>query len=174
MKKWWVWSAAAAALLISATAVFAGEPRPTGDEDIYPIACVNFSGVWEADAGPIYQVEQKRCNWLRIHASVDSQDESRTIVPDNKVRSVSGSQWTGVIRHRWNNPRGYGSVVETYKTMYYQDRRVTEVVFLEIVNDSLLLESTYRTIELNAGGRPRQEYAQRVFRRAAYARPIRR
>jgi hypothetical protein len=168
MKKWWVFSAAAVALLVSLS-VFAGDPRPTGDEDIYPIACVDFSGAWEGDSGPLYQIEQKRCNWLRIHATVGSQDTSTTIVPDNKRRSASGSSWTGVVRHRWNKSKNYGSVLETYRTMYYSNRRVSESIFLEVVNDSLLLESVYRTIEPNSGV-PRNEYSQNVFRRVSYAR----
>lgn len=162
MKKWfWL---LAISMMLSAGAAFA-KPGPMGDEDIYPIACVDFSGAWQGDTGPFLEIEQARCNWLRIRATVGSQDTSTTIIPDNKKRSITGNQWTGVIRHRWNT-RNYGSVIETYKTMYFSDRRVTEVVLLEIVNGNLMLQSTYRKIVLDAG-KEYNEYDQEVFRRVS-------
>lgn len=168
MKRWVI--LAALAVFLGSMQAWAGEPTPTGDEDIYPIACVDFSGSWEGDAGPLYQIEQKRCNWLRIHATVDSQDTSTTIVPDNKRRSVSGSKWTGVVRHRWGGTKDFGKMLESYKTMYFADHRVQEVATLEVVNESLLLESIYRTIQPSNGGQPRNEYQQHFFRRVSYAR----
>jgi len=167
MKKWLL--LIVAMLVIASGSVFA-QPGPLGDEDIYPISCVDFSGAWQGDTGPFLEIEQSKCNWLRIRATVGSQDTSTTIIPDNKRRSITGNQWTGVIRHRWNT-RSYGSVIETYKTMYFSDRRVTEVVLLEIVNGNLMLQSTYRKVTPNSG-KEYNEYDQEVFRRVSS--PVRR
>lgn len=134
-----------------------------GDEDgPFPLACINFRGNWKSDAGAKYAITQRRCNMLKIKATMGSTASSTTIVPDNKSRNVSGSEWTGQVRHRWNSI-DYGTGIETYRTMFFDDQKVSEVIIIELVNSELLLESVYRTIEPKVG-KKRQEVVQHVFR----------
>lgn len=141
-----------------------------GDEDFFPVSCIDFSGHWTSDKGKNYNIEQRECKWLRIHAIFGTKDTSTTIVPDNKDRSISETDYSGVVRHRWN-ARNYGRMIETNRTLYFHDRTISELVILESVNQDLLLESTYRTITLTKpqkGVEPvRHEYDQQVFRRSS-------
>jgi hypothetical protein len=153
-------------------------PRTFGDEDPYPLACLDFSGHWKSDDGELLDIVQgNHCRWLELHSSFNSPDGATvtTIVPDDKDRAISGNQWKGMIRHRWNNKK-FATAVETHRSLYYSDKTVTELVVLERVNENLLLESTYRKTVYLANGvdqsdtskqQPNQEYSQRVFRRAS-------
>lgn len=150
-------------LLISFSA-YAGPQDDFGDEDgPFPLSCTNFSGSWTSDFGAHYEITQKRCAMLKIKASMGSDSSSTTIVPDNKSRTVTSGQWTGQVRHRWNST-DFGTSIETYRTMFYDDIKVTEAVVIELVNESLLLESVYRTVQPKSG-KKRQEVTQQVFRR---------
>jgi len=137
-----------------------------GDDNPYPLACFDFSGGWKSDSGEFLAIEQGQCEWLKIKATYDSQDAITTIVPDDKARKISGNRWVGEVRHRWNN-KTYATVIETHRTMQFEDRVVTDLVLLEKVNDNLILESTYRTTEMNPGEKecnPEPQYSQKVFR----------
>jgi hypothetical protein len=137
-----------------------------GDDNPYPLACFDFSGVWKSDSGEFLAIEQGQCEWLKIKATYDSQDVITTIVPDDKARKISGNRWVGEVRHRWNN-KTYATMIETHRKMKYADRVVTDLVLLEKVNDNLILESTYRTTEMNPGEEQcttEPRYTQRVFR----------
>jgi len=143
-------------------------PGTLGDDSPYPLACMNFSGSWQSDNKEILHIEQGECKWLTIRTKVGPRDQATTIVPDDKARSISGSQWTGQVRHRWNSKTS-ATIIETHRELVYADHTVEELVLLEKVNPDLLLESTYRTVKsLEKGSEdcpPRQEYEQRVFRR---------
>lgn len=155
----------ALALLVS-TAASAQIVEPFGDEDPYPLACFDFSGTWRADNGETLGIEQSKCRWLKVRSSFDSQDGVTTIVPDDKDRSISGLRWTGVERHRWNDKQ-FAKIIETHRTLYYEDRVVTELILLDKVNDHLLLESLYRTTEMTSDGKkcpPEREIFQKVYR----------
>lgn len=140
---------------------------PLGDEDPFPLACIDFSGSWRADSGVSYRIDQKSCSWLRIEVAKGEHDSSvTTIVPDNVTRWIPGSARSGVVRYRWNSAKR-GTSVETYRTFNLRKTRVVEFVTLEQVSPELVLESVFRKIEqLNPiDGPPVQEYAQVVFRR---------
>lgn len=151
-------------LFLVSVLAHAGPVDGFGDENgPFPLACINFTGSWVGDYGSNYEISQKRCAMLRIKATMGSTASSTTIVPDNKSRNVSGGQWTGQVRHRWNSI-DFGTGIETYRTMFFEEMKVSEVVIIELVNENLLLESVYRTIEPNKG-KKRQEVMQQVFRR---------
>lgn len=139
-----------------------GPNRSGGEDGPFPLACIDLSGHWKSDAGATYEIAQKKCSQLKIVASVGSQAISTTIVPDNKSRNISGGQWTGVVRHRWNS-KEYGTGIETYRTIFFSDSKITENVVLELVNDNLLLESVYRIVQ-TSDGKKHPEYNQQVFR----------
>lgn len=152
--------------LVVPSASWAG-PGILGDDSPYPLACMNFTGQWKSDSDEFLDIRQGDCKWLTIRTKIGPRDHATTIVPDDKAREISGSQWTGHVRHRWNS-KVNGTIIETHKELVYADKMVEELVLLEKVNPKLLLESTYRTIRVDAGGKevspPQQEYEQRVFR----------
>lgn len=162
------WLALLAAVGLGASASVWAGPGTFGDDDPYPLACMNLSGVWQSDSKEVLQIEQVDCKWLTIHTKVGPNDQATTIVPDDVSRMISGSKWTGHVRHRWNNKINATSI-ETHREMAYEDKDVQELILLEKVNPDLLLESTYRTIQLRNEGKedcpPQQEYSQRFFRR---------
>ncbi|MCO5142839.1 MAG: hypothetical protein M9962_07100 [Oligoflexia bacterium] len=137
-----------------------------GDEHIFPVTCYDFSGSWKSDADRRYNIEQRKCNWMKIEFSFGSHDgQTTTIVPDDKERRLIGSDWNGVVRHRWNSLTDARNI-ETYRKMDFKDRVVSEVIMLESVNGDLILESTYRTIEYKDSTiKPRYEYNQQMFRK---------
>jgi hypothetical protein len=139
-----------------------------GDGDGFPLACVDFGGRWKSDSGTSFRVLQLGCEWLQFKVQLmgGSDEITTTIVPDNQARSIPGSPVCGVVRYRWNSLDS-GTAIETHRKKYLFDRVVTELVTLEHVNDGLVLESTYRTIEFKSGehGPPQHEYKQEVFRR---------
>jgi hypothetical protein len=164
MRQWWL---IALALLV-APGLALGQKRSWGDEDPYPLACIDFSGNWASDEGDGLTITQgSQCRWLRLRSTYNSHDGATMILPDGKVRSISGAQWKGTVRHRWNN-KSYATIIETYRTLYYPKKVVTELVLLEKVNDNLLLESIYRsTVVRQEDGKDCEaepEYSQRVFR----------
>jgi hypothetical protein len=140
---------------------------PWGDEDPFPIACVDFSGTWQNDAGQIYQVEQGRCSWLKLKMR-GIQETNRTMKLDGRVRSISGDEWRGTVRYGWNEAE-YGTAIETNRVIRFANRTLTEFVSLEFVNGDLILETTYRVVEWRSenGRSPVVERAntQSVFRR---------
>lgn len=153
----------------SVHADFHAGPGILGDEDPFPLSCINFTGDWTADDGQEYLVDQQQCRMIQIHAGVSgAMNQTTTIVPDNKSRLIRGPEWKGFVRHRWND-KNYGSIIQSYKNMDYSDRSISEVLTLEIVNENLLLESTYRTIYPDQGP-ARREYQQKVFRKATRTR----
>ncbi len=144
----------------------AGGAGTYGDEHPFPYACFNFSGVWVSEEGDEYSIKQKGCSRLEIARDYQGQNQTQksTIVPDNRSRRVTGSNWKGAVRHRWN-AKNYGATVETYREMTFADHLVNETVLLESVNEGLILETTYRTVEQD-GFAPNSENFQRIFRRA--------
>jgi hypothetical protein len=167
MKKVTLLALLAAFGLGAATVALAG-PGTLGDDNPYPLACMNFSGSWQSDSKEVLHIEQGDCKWLTIRTKIGPRDQATTIVPDDKSRSISGSQWTGQVRHRWNS-KANATIIETHRELTYADHTVEELVLLEKVNPDILLESTYRTIKSLEQGKedcaPRQEYEQRMFRR---------
>lgn len=165
MKKLWLALALLAGLMnVSA---WAGGTEILGDDDPYPLVCLNFSGEWRSDENEYLQIQQSGCRWLKVKASYDFQNGVTTIVPDDKSRIISGAEWKGTERHRWNNKNNATSI-ETHRYLHYPDKVVTELVMLEKANENLLLESTFRRIEPVPGQKvspPREEYRQRFFRR---------
>lgn len=146
---------------------FAGQVSGTkgGDGDPFPVACSNFSGMWRSDQNHTYLIGQKSCSWLQIRKTEGGENVSLTIVPDGVRRTAFGAEWKGTVRHRWNS-EDFGAVVETYRTMIFSEKTVTEFVTLEEVNENLILENTYRVIEGHGdGSTPLYEYNQQVFRR---------
>jgi hypothetical protein len=136
-----------------------------GDEDPFPLACVDFSGSWRSDNGDKYAIQQHHCSQIKIAATYDGGDDGREtimIVPDNRTRPgpVKGSQ----IRHRWNSA-DEATVLETHRSYVQDGNAVTEVTTIERANDNLLLQTTYRTIDCGKGNPPRHEYDQQVFRK---------
>lgn len=166
----WLWLFLAALVGTSVASAAQAAPGTLGDDDPFPVACINFEGQWRSDWGQTYEIDQKACKWLRIRTTIDSQNNSLTIVPDGKARSVSGQDWTGTVRHRWNS-LSHATMVETHRSQYFEDHTVTEFVTLEQVNQDLLLESTYRTVEyFQRNGttlqeNPTTDYRQVVLRR---------
>ena len=164
--KIWMW------ILVLSLGLAAGfaqaQPRIYGDEDPYPLVCLNFSGHWKSDSEEHLQIQQGECKWLKVRAGIDSQDSITTIVPDGKNRTIGSTQYTGFERHRWNS-KEKGTSLETYRTLYYAHQTVEELVVLEMVNEDLLLETTYRSYDLTPPKKdrvsPKNEYSQRVFRR---------
>ncbi len=141
--------------------------RQAGDEDPFPLSCTNFSGHWRSDSNEYLEISQEGCSWLAIRSRYDSQEDATTIVPDNKDRDFTSGPWSGVVRYRWNSKKN-ATIIETHRTVYYGEIEKKEVVFLEQVNEDLLLESMFRTIKNeNSGGGcpPKKEYEQRMFRR---------
>jgi hypothetical protein len=167
MNKWY--RIAVVAIGLMASVAQGGKPddvRRSDDEDIFPISCYDFSGYWQADTGQTYTIEQRRCSWLRLSASLGSRGTTVTIVPDNRKRPFGGENFQGEVRYRWNAKKN-ARIVEAHRTMAYADRKVNELVMLEWVNENLILESTYRTIEAQGQNEPpRHEYNQQVYRRA--------
>jgi hypothetical protein len=154
--------------LMTAATSWAVGPGILGDDDPYPLACISFSGDWRSDSNEFLEIQQAGCKWLQIRALVGQNDGSTTtIVPDDKARAISGAQWTGLVRHRWNSKTN-ATIIETHREMNYSDKRVEELVLLEKVNPDLLLESTYRTTKVRPRGKedspPQQETSQRMFR----------
>lgn len=163
----WVGLLGALATGVSAEGALAKAPGHTldptvGDEDPFPLACVDFSGSWSSDEGDHYAIQQKHCSQIKIASSGPVDRETMTIVPDNRTRPgpVKGSQ----IRHRWNSPDD-ATVLESHRTYSEEGAQITEVVTLERANDNLLLQTTYRTIDYGGSTPPRHEYNQVVFRR---------
>jgi hypothetical protein len=143
------------------------KPRPQrGDDDPYPRHCVNFSGAWIADNGASYAIKQKECEKLRIEGEHQEQDSNvMLIIPDGQFHDAKGRAWSGRVRHRWNsNIRG--TAIETYRWMRFDKKTIEEVTQLEQINENLVLESTYRTIQVDGSDAPQYERVQRVFRRA--------
>jgi hypothetical protein len=136
-------------------------PKATaGDGDPFPLMCADFSGNWKSDAGDRYDIAQRQCGYIRMQMSFGSQSEIMTIIPDNKTRNDRGSS----VRHRWNSPDN-ATVLETHRVyMADANTQVTEVTMFERANEDLLLETTYRTIEVK-GQPPRHDYNQTVFRK---------
>lgn len=139
-----------------------------GDEDPFPLRCVDFSGKWRSDSGASYKIGQYRCKWLEIAMSFGAEQISLTIVPDNRVRTMPGIE--GKVRHRWNSPR-YGSIIEAHMSFLEGTAHVSEVITYEMVTPNLLLETTYRTIECTGLSKPRRETEQQVFRRIQPEKP---
>lgn len=139
-----------------------------GDEDPFPLTCLDFSGSWKTDDGVGVFIEQgKQCNWLKVRGFLSPRDSAVTIVPDDRVRLISGSTWRGDVRYRWNN-KSNATIIETRRNLSFSDSKtsITELILLEKVNDNLLLESIYRTVRDITGKNPnRKEYDQRVYRR---------
>jgi hypothetical protein len=139
-----------------------------GDEDPFPLVCLNFTGNWKSDSQEFLQIQQGECKWLKVRPNIDSQDGVTTILPDGKSRSIVSGQYTGFERHRWNS-KERGTAIETYRTLYYTNQTVEELVLLEMVNADLLLETTYRSYDKKPPKKekvsPKNEYSQRVFRR---------
>jgi hypothetical protein len=166
------WLAMAAAPSIGYAKMPVSTPAPghtldptVGDEDPFPLACVDFSGSWRSDNGDKYAIQQRHCSQIKIAASYEGTTDGRetmTIVPDNRTRPgpVRGSQ----IRHRWNSA-DQATVLETHRSYMEDGNAVTEVTTIERANDNLLLETTYRTIDSGNGTPPRHEYDQQVFRK---------
>ncbi|MFX6218450.1 hypothetical protein ABTF55_21875, partial [Acinetobacter baumannii] len=75
--------AGVAAVSHSAYALDAKLDPTAGDEDPFPLACVDFSGSWKSDDGDKYAIAQKHCSEIRITASATGNDyrETLTIVP---------------------------------------------------------------------------------------------
>jgi hypothetical protein len=153
---------------LGAGSAWAVGPGILGDDNPYPLACISFAGDWRSDNYEFLEIEQNGCEWLQIRALVGQNGGSTTtIVPDDKDRAISGAQWTGLVRHRWNSKTN-ATIIETHREMNYSDKRVEELVLLEKVNPDLLLESTYRTTKMRPRGKedcpPQQETSQRMFR----------
>lgn len=139
---------------------------PLGDEDPFPLSCFNFTGVWVADNMDSYVMDQLHCSKLTLLA-VNSSGQTlfkNTIVPDNKVRKVKGSDWTGTARHRWLG-RNYGATIESVREVRQGSSLIQEVVQIESVSPGMMLESVYRKIQ-PTNGEAFFENGQRVFRRA--------
>ena len=152
--------------VLLAPGVMAGKGGGLGDDTPYPLACVDFSGTWNSDEGEQLEIEQGgQCRWLRVRSSLDSQDGSVVIVPDDKIRYVDGGGWKGTIRHRWNSKKK-ATTIETYRSFQFSDHVVTEMVLLDKVNNDLLLETTFRKTEYVDCREcvPEQERSQRFFR----------
>lgn len=160
------WPVCVAFFVVVASLSFGGgESQAAGDGDGFPLACVDFGGRWKSDKGTAYDIQQVGCEWLQLKAQVGKDTITTTIVPDNQTRSIPDSIECGSVRYRWNSLEK-GSTIETHRKIYKIDREITELVTLEHVNDGLVLESTYRTIEFKYGDRPpQQEIKQEVFRR---------
>lgn len=156
-------------LLVLGLSAHASNRGPFGGEDPFPFSCFNFSGSWIDEEGDEYRIKQKGCARLEIVREFKGSHEAQrsTIVPDNRSRKVTGGKWKGQVRHRWNAKK-YGATVETYREMFNADHRISEVVLLESVNESLILETMYRTVEITtpAGTETKSENYQRMFRRA--------
>lgn len=137
--------------------------KPTvGDEDPFPLLCVDFSGRWRSDSGLRYDISQHACSWLKIDMYLGNEAASLTIVPDNRER-LDGKGVT--IRHRWNSVQN-GTMIETHRSLLESGLRVTEVVTFERANADLLLQTTYKTIErADRPGEPNHTVKQEVFRR---------
>lgn len=152
---------------IAATA-FSGGVTTTGDEDPFPLSCVDFSGSWGADDGSSYDINQSGCVRLKMQMQVTDKSFSAkalVVVPDNKQRLIRSSGVVGNVRHRWN-AKSNATIIETYRYLKFDDHEEYEVVFLEQVNDSLILESTYDTI-VPSKGDSKRSYQQKIFRRAS-------
>ncbi len=142
-------------------------PSTMGDEDPFPLSCVNFSGDWVADDSSTYDITQRSCIRLRVSMQLSEANyvtRQMTIVPDNKMRAIRGNEFSGNVRHRWNAKKN-ASMIETYRYMKYDGKEVYEVVLLELVNSGMALESTYRTI-MPSRGEVKREYNQKIFRKA--------
>ena len=155
------------AVLFSAQAS-AGHRPTAGDEDPFPLQCVDFSGKWKSDSGTRYNIGQRHCDFLQIAMTFGTDQVSLTIVPDNRIHAMPGSG--GMVRHRWNS-QVKGTILEAHMSYPDGTARVTEVITYELVNPNLLLETTYRTIECG-DSRPRHETEQEVFRRVLGSGPI--
>jgi hypothetical protein len=163
-KHWPAWLAtavfAAGFLLVAGPGARAG-----GDGDGFPLACVNFGGKWKSDAGTLYGIEQTGCRWLQItEQPKDGSEVTTTIVPDNQAREIPDSPDCGTVLYKWNSLDN-GTAIETHRKVYQADRTVTDLVTLEQVNEGLVLQSTYTTIEYRDGQPPQHDYKQEVFRR---------
>lgn len=157
----------ATAQLVCGTALAGKDSnRGFGDEHPIPWACVNFEGQWKADNGRAVNISQRKCSWLKMTLGVGYEDSSIIIVPDDKVRNFVDNEndVKGSARYRWNSEK-YGSVLETYRELFFGNRHIMEFVTLEQVNENLLLESTYRVITVGDSDRPRTETKQVVLRR---------
>lgn len=153
-------------LAFSATITFA-DYGTFGDDDPFPVACINFSGTWRSDLGAEYIIGQTKCNRIRITVKLDSKDDAvTTIVPDNRTRKISGNAWKGSVRSKWNGKKR-GTILETYRTIHFAEYTITEVIMLERVNDKLLLENVIRVIKMAGDGEPLREYGQHLYRRVA-------
>jgi len=135
-----------------------------GDEDPFPLACVDFSGSWKSDAGDNYAIQQKQCSQIKIAMSSPKDRETMTIVPDNRTRPgpLKGSQ----IRHSWNSSDN-ATVLEIHRTYSQNGAQITEVITFEQASDKLLLQTRYRTIDFGGSMPPKHEYDQMVFRRVS-------
>lgn len=162
---WWGCFSILMGLWLASGAAHAGDLRARGDDDAIPWACVDFTGNWTAESGKLVQIEQRRCNWLKLKGTMGLQDNATVIVPDDKVRTIAEDKYRGAVRYRWNSNE-YGSILENVKVICYNNRTVEEYVTLEWVNDHLLLETTYRTTTYFQGdGKPRRDVKQQQLRR---------
>ena len=156
----------AALLLPSISEAQRGSHPGVGDGDPFPLQCVDFSGIWRADTGAQYTIAQQDCKYLRINMLWGNlEQETVSIVPDNKSRGIPGRE-RSAVRHRWNNTR-QGTVIESHRTFVKGDFRYTEVVMYELeASAGLLLETTYATREcLSRPGKVERDYEQQVFRK---------
>lgn len=151
-------------------AVSAAHKPIVGDGDPFPLQCVDFSGLWTADNGTRYTINQTGCQ--RIHILMlwkNYGEDSISIVPDNINRAIPGRE-RSAVRHRWNSLR-HGSIIESHLSYIQGRTRVSEVVMYERASAGLLLETTYSTTEhLDRPGMIERDYEQQVFRRTGVAR----
>ena len=88
-----------------------------------------------------------------------------TIVPDDVTRNVRGDDFTAQELYRWDQ-KNYGTTIQTYSTIRFGDRTVTQVIQIEMANANLMLQTTYTKTKFDDGRAPQEQNVQEVFRKA--------
>ena len=116
--------------------------NPFGDDDYYPVGCVDLSGRWTRARGSdrTIEIHQEGCKGILVKAinGTNSRD-LLSIDPNGKTYSQAGDGYTTKMRGSWNSFY-YGTTVEFYVETIYPDQEVIEVFkFQRIKEDKLLI-----------------------------------
>lgn len=136
----WFWAILLWTLISAAPLAHAGK-GPFGDDDYYPVGCVDLSGRWKnaADPSKSLDIVQKDCKALRISAEQNHKvTDIIDIDPNGKTYREDCSGCSSQTRGSWDSSF-YGAVLQTYRETSYSDRNEVEVVYMQKVKEKHLL-----------------------------------
>lgn len=125
--------------VLSQASAQAGATKGLG-EDPFPNSCIALSGLWYADDGEKYYIQQSGCKRLVIHREVDGYEYTVDVTPGaSKPKVVRGRDWILVESYRWAPGKSADSLLAS-RLYTYPDSRVQDDLKIQKVGNDRLRE----------------------------------